>query len=152
MAGSPTSHKFFQQSCSRSIRNRRVDLSFCAQTFPGFYVFYQLVLVRNRLQVKRMEYTLPNICVVDIKTEETIRILGVYASESRSCGIGNRFLLIYRKIVSCLGTSTWIWTRMVVKRSPYLTGQTHISWLRSPQIILLHDVQTELLTMRFLTV
>ena len=31
-----------------------------------------------------MECTLPNICVVDIKTEETIRILGVYASESRS--------------------------------------------------------------------
>ncbi|CAF4977014.1 unnamed protein product, partial [Rotaria socialis] len=43
-----------------------------------------LVMVRNFMQVKRVECSLPNVCVVDVKSEEEIRIVGVYASESRS--------------------------------------------------------------------
>ncbi|CAF4440521.1 unnamed protein product [Rotaria socialis] len=41
-------------------------------------------MVKNSLNVKRVECILPNVCAVDVLTEETTRIVGVYASESRS--------------------------------------------------------------------
>ena len=36
------------------------------------------------IQTIRLECKLPNVCVVDINDEETLRIVGVYASESKS--------------------------------------------------------------------
>ncbi|CAF0971151.1 unnamed protein product [Rotaria magnacalcarata] len=41
-------------------------------------------MVKSSLNVKRVECILPNVCAVDILTEETTRIIGVYASENRS--------------------------------------------------------------------
>ena len=36
------------------------------------------------MQVRRIECVVSNVCVVDIKLEEEIRVVGVYASDSRS--------------------------------------------------------------------
>ncbi|CAF4485699.1 unnamed protein product, partial [Rotaria socialis] len=69
------------------------DLSFITQTFPNFKIFYQkeenrnggaVIMVKNSLNVKRVECILSNVCAMDVLTEEIVRIVGVYASESRS--------------------------------------------------------------------
>ncbi|CAF4502687.1 unnamed protein product [Rotaria socialis] len=41
-------------------------------------------MVKNSLNVKRVECILSNVCAMDVLTEEIVRIVGVYASESRS--------------------------------------------------------------------
>ncbi|CAM4785109.1 unnamed protein product [Rotaria magnacalcarata] len=43
-----------------------------------------LVLVRLDIQATRIECKLPNVCVLDIKGEEILRIIGVYAPDSKS--------------------------------------------------------------------
>ena len=70
-----------------------VDLSFCAQAFSNFRVFFQhgenkcggvLVMVRSGIQVSRVECKLANVCAIDVKVVDEIRIVGVYAPASRS--------------------------------------------------------------------
>ena len=70
-----------------------VELSFYEKFFNNFRVFYQkgenknggiLVMVKFGIQVIRLECKLPNVCVLDIKSEEILRIVGVYAPESKS--------------------------------------------------------------------
>ena len=69
------------------------DISLCQRAFPNFMVYYQkgenrnggvLVLARVGLQVIKVDCKLPNVCVIDIKADEELRVLGVYASDSRS--------------------------------------------------------------------
>ncbi|CAF4077632.1 unnamed protein product, partial [Rotaria sordida] len=43
-----------------------------------------LALVKLDIQVTRIECKLPNVCVLDIKGEEILHIVGVYAPESKS--------------------------------------------------------------------
>ena len=71
------------------------DLSFCRQIFSKYKVFYQkgenpkggvVVMVREDLKCKRIDFNLPNVCVVEITEEandETLRIIGVYAPDRR---------------------------------------------------------------------
>ncbi|CAF0948279.1 unnamed protein product, partial [Rotaria sordida] len=44
------------------------------------------------IQVTRIECKLPNVCVLDIKGEEILRIVGVYASESQDAKKAEVFL------------------------------------------------------------
>ncbi|CAF4035626.1 unnamed protein product, partial [Adineta steineri] len=43
-----------------------------------------LMLVKNFIKVSRIECKLPNVCVVDVKGVEVVRLLGVYAPTSKS--------------------------------------------------------------------
>jgi hypothetical protein len=70
-----------------------LDVSFFEKIFNNFRLFYQkgenrnggvLVLVRRTFHVTRIECKLPNVCVIDIKDKEVLRVLGVYAPESKS--------------------------------------------------------------------
>ena len=71
-----------------------IDFSFCSQAFSNFNMYYQrgeisnggvLIFVRNTLKSIRVCCSLPNVCVVDIfSDEEKVRLLGIYAPESRS--------------------------------------------------------------------
>ncbi|CAF4239897.1 unnamed protein product, partial [Adineta steineri] len=70
-----------------------IDLSDYKQIFCDFKIFQQygensnggvLILVRNGIMVKRVECKLPNVCVTDFELEEDLRIIGVYAPDSRS--------------------------------------------------------------------
>ena len=74
-----------------------VETSLCAQAFPKFRCFHQRgenrnggvsIMVRKEVQASRVVCDLPNICAVDIHTHtnDTVRIIGVYAPESRSWG------------------------------------------------------------------
>ena len=69
------------------------DISLCQRAFPNFMIYYQkgenrnggvLVLVRVGLQVIKVDCKLPNVCVIDIKADKELCMLGVYASDSRS--------------------------------------------------------------------
>lgn len=71
----------------------RLELSFYEKCFNQFRLFYQkgenrnggvLLLVRNTLHVSRLQCNIPNVCVVDIKGNENLRIIGVYAPASKS--------------------------------------------------------------------
>jgi hypothetical protein len=71
----------------------RLDLSFYYQSFSNFKLFYQLgenrnggvlILVRSELHVKRVDCSIPNVCIIDVKLEDECRIVGVYAPDSRS--------------------------------------------------------------------
>ena len=48
-----------------------------------------MVLVRNEIQVKRVDCSIPNVCIVDVNLEEDVRIMGVYAPYSRSWNLQN---------------------------------------------------------------
>ncbi|CAF1480874.1 unnamed protein product, partial [Adineta steineri] len=70
-----------------------IDLYDYRQMFCDFKMFQQsgensnggiLILVRNGIMVKRVECKLPNVCVIDVELEEDLRIIGVYAPDSRS--------------------------------------------------------------------
>ena len=73
------------------------DLPFCVRVFSSYQVFYQegenphggvVVMICNSLKCERVEWKLPNVCVVDIlgerSTGKKLRICGVYAPESRT--------------------------------------------------------------------
>jgi len=75
------------------IETGKIDLSFYNQSFLNFKLFFQsgenrnggvLVLVRNEIQVKRVDCSIPNVCIVDVNLEDDVRIMGVYAPDSRS--------------------------------------------------------------------
>ncbi|CAF1456150.1 unnamed protein product [Rotaria magnacalcarata] len=70
-----------------------IELPFFQKIFNNFKMFYQkgenknggvLVLLKLDIQVTRIECKLPNVCILDIKGEEVLRIAGVYAPESKS--------------------------------------------------------------------
>ena len=84
------------------------DWSTCTQAFPDRQIFYQkgenrnggvLVLVKSNLSVKRIECKLPNVCVIDLLTHEQIRVIGIYASDSRSWSWDDLSPLITSKCV-----------------------------------------------------
>jgi hypothetical protein len=69
------------------------EFSFYEKIFSNFRIFYQkgenrnggvLVMIRLGIHVSRINCKIPNICIVDVKTEEELRILGVYAPLSKS--------------------------------------------------------------------
>ncbi|CAF1265947.1 unnamed protein product [Adineta ricciae] len=70
-----------------------LDLSFYEKNFYNYRLFFQkgensnggvLLLVKNFLQVSRVECSIPNVCVVDVKGIDYVRIVGIYAPESKS--------------------------------------------------------------------
>ncbi|CAF3946022.1 unnamed protein product [Rotaria magnacalcarata] len=71
----------------------RIDYSLAAAAFPKYQSFYQggenrnggvLILVRQGLSTIRHQCNVSNVCVIDILLEESLRIIGVYAPESKS--------------------------------------------------------------------
>ena len=71
------------------------DYNFCQQVFSKYKLFHQkgentyggvILLVRNDLKMNRVECSIPNICGVNIETDrnEALRVVGVYAPESKS--------------------------------------------------------------------
>jgi hypothetical protein len=71
----------------------RLDLSLIGAAFPNYQVFYQigenahggiLVLVRMGIPTSRVNCSIPNICTIDLHLEEPIRIVAIYAPESKS--------------------------------------------------------------------
>lgn len=70
-----------------------IDFSFYSQLFSNFTLFFQhgenrnggvLVLVNNIFQAKRIPCDIPNVCVLDLCGDKTLRLCGVYAPASRS--------------------------------------------------------------------
>ncbi|CAF4859261.1 unnamed protein product [Rotaria socialis] len=71
----------------------RIDHSLVAAAFPKYQSFYQggenrnggvLILVRQGLSTIKHQCNVSNVCVSDILLEESLRIIGVYAPESKS--------------------------------------------------------------------
>ena len=71
----------------------RVDMSLVGAAFPNFNASYQagenahggvLVLIRNSIPVIRVKCCVPNVCVLDLKFQKPIRIMGMYAPASKS--------------------------------------------------------------------
>ena len=69
------------------------DLSFCNQVFSSYKSFFQcgensnggvVVLVRKDVKVQRVECDVPNVCIIDVLAEQSLRIMGIYAPESKS--------------------------------------------------------------------
>jgi hypothetical protein len=89
------------------------DLSFCSQLFSKHKVYYQrgensnggvVVMIREDLNCKRIDFDLPNVCVVDIIVgvkEEPLRVIGVYAPESRSWTWQDLSVCVSSKCVLC---------------------------------------------------
>ena len=84
------------------------DYTFCQQVFSKYKLFHPkgensyggvILLVRNNLKTNRVECSIPNICGVDIETDrnETLRVVGVYAPESKSWNWHDLTTLISRK-------------------------------------------------------
>jgi len=70
-----------------------IDLYFYEKIFNNFCIFFQrgenknggvLILVKQELHVSRIECKLPNVCVIEIRGDEMLRIVGVYAPASKS--------------------------------------------------------------------
>ena len=70
-----------------------VDISFYSKIFSNFKLYFQhgenrnggvLVLIRNDFSVKRIPCDIPNVCVLDILGEKTLRLCGMYAPDSKS--------------------------------------------------------------------
>ena len=75
------------------IETGNIELPFFKKIFSSFRLFYQkgenknggvLVLTREDLQVTRVGCKLPNVCVFDVVGDDTLRVVGVYAPESKS--------------------------------------------------------------------
>ncbi|CAF1415435.1 unnamed protein product, partial [Rotaria magnacalcarata] len=88
------------------IETGNIDLSFFEKIFNNFKLFYQkgenknggvLVLGKLDYPITRVDCNVPNVCVIDIKGNEVLRLIGVYAPESK----------------------TWTWEDL----SPFLTKQ-----------------------------
>ena len=70
-----------------------IDIPWINKLFPDRSIYYQkgensfgsvAVLIRNELKSKRVDCKLPNVCPVEIELEEKLRIIGIYAPESKS--------------------------------------------------------------------
>lgn len=72
----------------------RFDLPYCRQAFYNYKLFYQkgensnggvMILVKNDIKSYEIYVSTPNVCAVEINMEEEkLRLLGLYASDSRS--------------------------------------------------------------------
>ncbi len=69
------------------------DFALVNQLFVNFKYFYQkgenswggvLMLFKSSLIVTRVKCDTPNVCIVDVKLERTIRLLGIYAPKSKT--------------------------------------------------------------------
>ncbi|CAF4713690.1 unnamed protein product, partial [Rotaria socialis] len=69
------------------------DISFHQKIFKDYRLLYQkgenrnggvLILIKESFSISRVSCSIPNICVVDIKGEDNLRIIGVYAPDSKS--------------------------------------------------------------------
>ena len=69
-----------------------VDLSFCAQAFPNFRICFQhgenkcggmLVMARSGTQLSRVKYKLLNVCSMDMKLIDELRIVAEYTPPSK---------------------------------------------------------------------
>ncbi|CAF3872971.1 unnamed protein product, partial [Rotaria sp. Silwood1] len=85
--------RFRTQMSNATAETGKIDLAFYGQAFSNFKFFFQsgenrnggvLILIRNNIQVKRVDCKIPNVCIIDLKVEDEFRIIGVYAPESRS--------------------------------------------------------------------
>ena len=74
------------------------ELSLFQKIFINFKYFYQkgenawggvILLFKSSLPVVRVKCDIPNICVVDIKLEQTLRLVGIYAPKSKTWGWNN---------------------------------------------------------------
>lgn len=57
------------------------------------------MLVRNDLHVSRIQCSVPNVCIVDIKGNEDLRIIGVYAPASKSWSWDDLSIFVLNKCV-----------------------------------------------------
>ncbi|CAF3803509.1 unnamed protein product [Rotaria magnacalcarata] len=85
--------RFRTQMSNAIAETGKIDLVFYGQAFSNLKFFFQsgenrnggvLILIRNNIQVKRVDCKIPNICIIDLKVEDELRIIGVYAPDSRS--------------------------------------------------------------------
>ena len=85
-----------------------IDLSFYQKIFNNFRMFHQtgerrnegvLVLMKHDLLVKRLECKLANVCIIDIEGENVLRIIGVYAPESKSWTWDDLSLFLSKKCI-----------------------------------------------------
>jgi len=70
-----------------------IDLSFAEKMFNTFRLYYQkgenknggvLIMIKSNIHSYRIKCLLPNVCAVEIIGDEVLRIIGVYAPESKS--------------------------------------------------------------------
>lgn len=70
-----------------------VDFSLINVVFPNHNIFYQegenthggtLIILHKKIPATRISCALPNVCVVDLQAEQTVRIIGIYAPTSKS--------------------------------------------------------------------
>ena len=71
----------------------RVDFSLMGTAFSNCQVFYQagenahggvLVMIRNGIPTTRVACTLTNVCIIDLVLEQIIRLVALYAPESKT--------------------------------------------------------------------
>jgi len=83
----------YKADCLVLVEIGAIEWSLIQKVFAKFTFFYQkgenawggvLIVVRPGICCSRIKCDIPNICVVDIKLEETVRILGVYAPKSKT--------------------------------------------------------------------
>ncbi|UJR07404.1 hypothetical protein I4U23_011690 [Adineta vaga] len=81
------------QQWSNNIKTGAGDLQHCKQVFSKYKTFYQkgenanggtIVLVRNEIKTVRIPCDIPNVCVIDVIDGKPLRIIGIYAPESKS--------------------------------------------------------------------
>ncbi|CAF1307739.1 unnamed protein product [Didymodactylos carnosus] len=85
---------------------------FCKSTitnaFSDYNMFYQkgenphggvLILIKQYIRVSRIQSDVPNICVVDLHMDESIRLIGMYAPESKNWTWNDLFNVITNKCI-----------------------------------------------------
>ena len=86
----------------------KYDGNLLAAAMPNFQCFYQpgenknggvVILIRSGLVASRCPCSIPNVCIVDLQLEETVRIIGIYAPESKTWGWAD---LTKFKVPSCM--------------------------------------------------
>lgn len=70
-----------------------VDSTVIESAFEKYRYYYQagenahggvLVLIRNGLQTKRVTCSIPNVCIIDVNLEKTMRLVALYAPASKT--------------------------------------------------------------------
>ncbi|CAF1224570.1 unnamed protein product, partial [Rotaria magnacalcarata] len=85
-----------------------IDIMWMEKLFPDHSIFYQkgensfggvVIIIRRSIPVKRIDTCLPNVCVLDLVLGEKIRIIGIYAPESKSWNWSDLTNLISNKCI-----------------------------------------------------
>ncbi len=83
----------YKVDCLILIEVGAMDLSLVNQSFIDFKYVYQkgenswggvLMLFKTSLPTRRVECNVPNVCIVDVKLEYTVRLIGIYAPKSKT--------------------------------------------------------------------